>query len=134
MATTTSGASYYTCPNVGLKLFEQVYAEAEGKLDNVVKEYKLDVENDPIIITGGEDGNDHVKTGTIDRYRSVWRSLHKFCLLLGDYESALLLDDRKRPANPLPIKEETLRLYIPNSAFRLIVVLGYNGITDGSTY
>jgi hypothetical protein len=89
-----------------------VYDKAKDKLDEVVKEYKLDMENDPIIITGGEDRNDHVKTDTIVRYRSVWRSLYKFCFLVGDNESALLLNDDKRPANPLPIKEETLRLYM----------------------
>jgi hypothetical protein len=72
MATTPvsapSGASYYTCPNAGLKLFGQVYAAAKCKLDEVVQEYQLDVENDPILITGGEGGNDHVKVGTIGSY------------------------------------------------------------------
>ena len=81
MATTTSGASYYTCPNAGLKLLNEIYTKADGKLDEVVKKYKLDVTNDPIIITGGEDGNDHVKTGTIEHYQSVWNSLHRFCQL-----------------------------------------------------
>lgn len=116
MATTPvsapSAASYYTCPHAGFMLCVPVYDKAKDKLDEVVKEYKLDVENDPTIITGGEDGNDHVKTDTIVRYRSVWRSLYKFCFLVGDYESALLLNDDKRPANLLPIKEETLRLYM----------------------
>jgi hypothetical protein len=76
MATTPvsapSAASYYTCPHAGFMLCVLVYDKAKDKLDKVVKEYKLDVENDPIIITGGEDGNDHVKTDTIVRYRSVW--------------------------------------------------------------
>jgi hypothetical protein len=90
----------------------EVYAKGEGKLDKVVEDYKLNIQNDPIVITGGEDGNDHVKTDTITRYRSVWRSLYRFCFLVGDYESALLLSDTKRPANPLPMKEETVRLYM----------------------
>ena len=43
----TSQPSYYICPTVGLKLSEEVYAAANFKLEKVVTEYKLAVENDP---------------------------------------------------------------------------------------
>jgi hypothetical protein len=112
VAAATLDTSYWKCPNMGLVISNRVYQAANGKLEEVIEKYKLDTSGEPIRIIGGEAGTDDVKEDTIDRYCSVWNSLYKFCLLIQDYESALIFNEKLRPRNPLPVSHVTLRLYI----------------------
>jgi len=106
----TTEISYVLCPNTGFLPKEELYLPLEEKLNGVITKYNLDTTGTPIAIVGGS--NSGVNDDTIARYRSVWRSLFKFCLIVGDYESAVILNDVVRPKNPLPVKEETLLMYM----------------------
>jgi hypothetical protein len=53
----------------------------------------------------------HASVGTVLEYHNRWEEMKKFCFLLGDYESATLLDRKLCPRNPFPLKPETISLY-----------------------
>ena len=108
--------SYALHPVTGYELYDHVYEDASIKMTEVATKFGLDMSTVTAII-GGREGADRVEVATIQRYRSIWRSLYKFSILIGDYESALILKEDqsqlpRRPRNPLPIKLETLLLFM----------------------
>lgn len=108
--------SYALHPVTGYELYDHVYEDASIKMTEVATKFGLDMSTITAII-GGRQGADRVEVATIQRYRSIWRSLYKFSILIGDYESALILKEDqsqlpRRPRNPLPIKLETLLLFM----------------------
>jgi hypothetical protein len=84
VAAANMDTSYWMCPNMRLVISSRVFEAVNGKLEKVIEKYNLDTSGKPVCITGGEDGTDHVKEETINRYCSVWNSLYKFCLLIQD--------------------------------------------------
>ncbi|CAJ1935593.1 unnamed protein product [Cylindrotheca closterium] len=69
----------------------------------------------PLPILGGRDsGQGSVKCGdtTLDRYRSVWKGMLDFCILIGDYTSGIILHQSHCPAKPPPVSLKTCILYM----------------------
>ena len=54
--------------------------------------------------------NDGAKDSTITRYKPVWLALRNFCLLIGDYVSAMILWRGVCPQNPYPMDLGTAKL------------------------
>jgi hypothetical protein len=62
-------------------------------------------------------GKNAVDTGTAVAYASRWASIHKFCVLLGRYKCALIVDRVKCPDHPPPLDPETIMLYMSYQSF-----------------
>lgn len=54
----------------------------------------------------------NANTGTIREYHRRYTEMKKFCFLIGDYQSATLLDRSRCPSNPYPMKPETFITYL----------------------
>jgi hypothetical protein len=68
-------------------------------------------------ITGTDRGSSIVgsstsRKSTIKRYERVWPGMRDFCLMIGDYESAIIFNRDTCPNNPPPCKSLTARLYL----------------------
>src|SRR5210317_698236 len=51
------------------------------------------------------EGNGDAKDETIHRYKTIWHNFLDFCILMEDWESAIILYRDKCPPNPLPVRE-----------------------------
>jgi hypothetical protein len=76
----------------------------------VIRRNKLTVQDDAIVITSSEK---NCNAETLREYHNRWEEIKKFCYLIGDYESAVLLDRKNnKVVNPLPVKPKTLCMYM----------------------
>ena len=96
----------------GLDIPRNVRDRAEEHINAMMQSYPhlRVVEGSPTQLTGDTDrnpGNTNVKESSLVRYESVWRCVYDYSLLVGDYESALLLTEKKTIANPFPLKLRT---------------------------
>jgi integrase len=57
-------------------------------------------------------GTDAVESGTKNDYEQRWKHFHAFCILVGFYTCALLLDRDGCPDRPIPVEIDTIRLYV----------------------
>ena len=52
------------------------------------------------------------KQKTLDQHLSRFESLKRFCYLIGDWRSAMIVSCDICPKNPFPMKPSTLKLYV----------------------
>ena len=93
---------------------DEARAAGLAKIREKVKELDLDDSLPRIEITSidrEEESNDPVKESTLDRYKSCWKGLLDFCILIGDYESGIILHRKCCPRNPLPVSLRTAVLF-----------------------
>ena len=86
----------------------------------IIKE-KLDTAHpSPHIIgsTKEQPGNSGATEHTIDRYEAVWRGLKNFCILIGDYYSAIICCRNICPGDPFPVSVDTARIYLRYKVFK----------------
>jgi hypothetical protein len=57
-------------------------------------------------------GTDAEKSGTKADYENKWSHFHDFCVLLGFYTCALVLDRENCPDRPIPVEIDSVRMYI----------------------
>ena len=62
-------------------------------------------------------GTDAEKSGTKGDYEKRWKHFHAFCVLVGKYTCALLLDRDACPDSPIPVETDTIRLYLSYMTF-----------------
>jgi hypothetical protein len=79
-------------------------------IEAFIERYALDTSEPPVAIRSNTRGD--LAEKTINEYRQRWVELRKFFFMIGDYQSAALCDREKCPANPLPIKPESLCMYL----------------------
>ena len=85
-----------------------------GLLEVRKKATELGLDLDPakrVAIVGkqkdGTIGTDKAVDISIVRYQAVWKPLLSFCILIKDYESAIILDREQCPADPTPVSLDT---------------------------
>jgi hypothetical protein len=86
---------------------EVTHIGKEKTLETIVK-FKLNTTGPIIDITGGTNGTDNAQATSIARYETICKGLIRFCHIIGDYESSIILTRESCPANPFPIKASTL--------------------------
>jgi hypothetical protein len=72
-----------------------------AEIDDLVDAEDFEVAPDPVI-------DAECSERTIERYSSIWNDVRDFCILIGDFESAIIVTRTCCPGNPLPILLETL--------------------------
>jgi hypothetical protein len=99
----------------GFKLDGMVLTAGQDQIQQVIQEMNLDVESDQVVISGSTGttlGTDPVAVSTIIRYQTIWKAFRDFCILIKDFESAIILDRENCPANPPPVKYATAVLFL----------------------
>jgi hypothetical protein len=82
----------------------------------LIKEYKLEMptfEYDPL-----NQPNVVLVDSTKKQNRCKWREIMKFFYWIGDYQSAMLVNQQMCPLKPLPFKASSFSLYLNSSARR----------------
>lgn len=54
----------------------------------------------------------HIESGTQKNYQLRWKEMMKFFYLIGDYQSAMLVDRLYCPKKPLPFRPESFAMYL----------------------
>ena len=82
----------------------------KGK-DELISKYDLKQEESIPCFSRTKKGTDAEESGTSKAYAKRWEDMHKFFVLTGYYESALLCDRKRCPDRPLPMSEVAVRMY-----------------------
>jgi hypothetical protein len=87
------------------------------KVRALSKQLGLDTNAPKVVITGRNRkenvrGTDSATQSTINRYTRCWGGLSNYCIDIGDYESAIILDRDECPGNPPPINKDTIISYV----------------------
>jgi len=110
MAPNASAPYLYTGAGYRIHASERQLGLEEVK--KLIEKLGLDTKSDKIVIKGSnkranEMGNDAADKSTITRYECFWKQLLDFCIVLGDYHSAIILARDLCPADPWAVKVET---------------------------
>ena len=79
-----------------------------------IKELQLKTTGPQIQITASNDGDGTTSSreSTLKRYESIWKGLLDYCIVTGDYTSAIILDRHQCPLNPFPVSSDTAINYL----------------------
>jgi hypothetical protein len=84
-----------------------------ARIKNRISELGLDTNSPKVVIEGGDKrnqrmGTDRAEKTSIQRYESIWHHLLQFCVLIGDYDSGIILARDLCPSDPLPVSVDTI--------------------------
>jgi len=89
---------------------EQIVTEGKEKLDELILRLQLSQPSQPFdpfsIMTVQRDES------TEKAYKAKWKEMMKFFYLIGDYQSAMLVDREKCPIQPLPFRPDSFAMYL----------------------
>jgi hypothetical protein len=87
-----------------------VESKGHAGIAEFISKHELDTSLPPIYIKSNTRGD--LALRVVSEYHGRWKELQKFFFMIGDYQSATLCDRDTCPTNPLPIKPESLSLYL----------------------
>jgi hypothetical protein len=87
-----------------------IMSEGETKLDELIIKLGLEKPEQPYNPFDHQTVKHNAKT--VGNYENLWAEMRKFYFLIGDYQSAMLVDRKRCPKKPLPFRPQSFALYL----------------------